>query len=218
MRFLFICVTVLVTGFSVSQADSFGPAPNRRCEPLEQDSCRQFYNETVFPNGFLQYTQDEAKFEMSHYRLGSVNCSDEALFLLCALYFPICNSTDSGSHLMVLPCRSVCQRVRDGCEKFVLQMGSSWPDRLSCDNLPIRNESSGVYCISSENETEEYRTPTPTNCAMRGGTCSQDEGTTAVAVTVVNTRYLQDCSDPLMPSNSGVDSFAGLSYCRSVLS
>lgn len=214
MRLLLLSVvTLLLAVSSRSQAQpQFGPRPPTRCEALRQENCLQFYNRTVVPNGFDHYTQAEAAMEMSHYTvmIQSVNCSDESLFLLCALYFPIC--TEYGHELSIPPCRSVCLRVRRGCEKHFSQRQLPWPERLNCDNLPNGDGRNSELCMS-DNGTESVWTPTPTKPSPRGGSISHDVGGTTEEATVMSS--IRPCSDPLMPSDRKQDSFGGLLYCRS---
>ena len=213
MRPLLLCICMVASLVPVSAFDQFGPRPPERCEALRQDSCRQFYNNTVVPNKFDHYTQAEAATEMSHYPVQSMNCSDELLFLLCALYFPIC--TDYSHLLSLPPCRSVCLRVRRRCEPYLVERGYPWPDRLNCERLPERDEANGVVCMS-DNRTESSWTPIPTSVPEMGGTSSHEGGGTDEESTRPST--LQECRSPLIPSGSKSDSFAGLSYCRSVSS
>lgn len=226
--YFFLLYVITIETFS---AHGFiGPAPTTTCQTLTQESCRQFYDETRFPNGFKHYTQDEAKREMSHYSIVSANCSDDALILLCLLYFPVCLNNPHEHHVLdskiVLPCRSLCEGVRAGCEHVVLQEGSSWPERLNCNNLPIYNGEKGEVCVPSIRPKQFYPStapPTQSNVSRggtsRGNTTNATNATNATtqAATValtVDVLRLQDCVDPLIPSNNSMDSFAGLPNCR----
>ncbi|KFV67156.1 Secreted frizzled-related protein 4, partial [Dryobates pubescens] len=72
-------------------------------------------------------------------------CSPVLSFFLCAMYAPIC--TLEFLYDPIKPCRSVCQRARDGCEPIMRRYNHSWPESLACDDLPVYDR--GV-CISPE--------------------------------------------------------------------
>uniref|UniRef100_A0A8C5U2F7 Secreted frizzled related protein 4 n=1 Tax=Malurus cyaneus samueli TaxID=2593467 RepID=A0A8C5U2F7_9PASS len=61
------------------------------------------------------------------------------------MYAPIC--TLEFLYDPIKPCRSVCQRARDGCEPIMRRYNHSWPESLACDDLPVYDR--GV-CISPE--------------------------------------------------------------------
>jgi len=49
------------------------------------------------------------------------------------MYAPICMV----NYAKPLPaCRSLCLRVRRGCEPLMIQYGFAWPQRMNCDELP----------------------------------------------------------------------------------
>ncbi|NXF70060.1 SFRP4 protein, partial [Ciccaba nigrolineata] len=89
-------------------------------------------------------------------------CSPVLPFFLCAMYAPIC--TLEFLYDPIKPCRSVCQRARDGCEPIMRRYNHSWPESLACDDLPVYDR--GV-CISPEaivTDLPEARSPlTPLN-------------------------------------------------------
>jgi frizzled protein 5/8 len=129
----------------------------RRCEPITVPMCRGLdYNLTTMPNQFNHETQDDAAMEVrsrigqtnfidSHHvlcccfkaqqfwPLVEINCSKDLKFFLCSMYTPICIE---GYTKPVRPCKSVCQRVRIGCEKFMQKYGFDWPESMSCDAFP----------------------------------------------------------------------------------
>lgn len=72
-------------------------------------------------------------------------CSPDLLFFLCAMYAPIC--TINFQHEPIKPCRALCERAKVGCEPVMKRYNHSWPDSLSCDELPQYDR--GV-CISPE--------------------------------------------------------------------
>lgn len=72
-------------------------------------------------------------------------CSPDLLFFLCAMYAPIC--TIDFQHEPIKPCKAVCERAKSGCEPVMIRYNHSWPDSLSCTELPLYER--GV-CISPE--------------------------------------------------------------------
>lgn len=72
-------------------------------------------------------------------------CSPDLLFFLCAMYAPIC--TIDFQHEPIKPCKAVCERAKLGCEPVMKLYNHSWPESLSCNELPLYDR--GV-CISPE--------------------------------------------------------------------
>ena len=60
-------------------------------------------------------------------------------------YAPIC--TIDFQHEPIKPCKAVCERAKYGCEPVMKRYNHSWPDSLSCSELPLYDR--GV-CISPE--------------------------------------------------------------------
>lgn len=61
------------------------------------------------------------------------------------MYAPIC--TIDFQHEPIKPCKAVCERAKLGCEPVMIRYNHSWPDSLSCSELPLYER--GV-CISPE--------------------------------------------------------------------
>ncbi|MBN3307261.1 FZD5 protein, partial [Amia calva] len=92
------------------------------------------YNLTYMPNQFNHDTQDEAGLEAHQFwPLVEIQCSPDLLFFLCSMYTPIC-LPDYRKPLP--PCRSVCERAKQGCSPLMSQYGFEWPERMSCGRLP----------------------------------------------------------------------------------
>lgn len=79
------------------------------------------------------------------YMFSGTGCSPDLLFFLCAMYAPIC--TIDFQHEPIKPCKAVCERAKYGCEPVMKRYNHSWPDSLSCSELPLYDR--GV-CISPE--------------------------------------------------------------------
>ena len=78
-----------------------------RCEPLDKDLCKVFgFNVTHLPNLWLANSQEQAL--NMYYAYGeksvSLGCHGDALFYLCSVIFPQCDSRGN----LQLSCRDVC--------------------------------------------------------------------------------------------------------------
>ncbi|KAG9475957.1 hypothetical protein GDO78_002826 [Eleutherodactylus coqui] len=131
-----LCLIVLGTGVQ--------SAP---CETIRIPLCKDMpWNITRMPNHLHHSTQENAILAIDQYQeLVDINCSPVLSFFLCAMYAPIC--TLQFLHDPIKPCKSVCQRAKDGCEPIMKRYNHSWPENLACDDLPIYDR--GV-CISPE--------------------------------------------------------------------
>ncbi|XP_069133018.1 secreted frizzled-related protein 3-like [Argopecten irradians] len=126
----------------------YGLVFNRRadmCEPIQIPMCQGMpYNMTRMPNLLHHSSQENAKLSIEQFeKLIEKNCSDVLLFFLCGMYAPIC--TVNFQPEPIPPCWSVCNRAKLGCERIMNEYNVSWPENLSCDNLPRYD--SGV-CVS----------------------------------------------------------------------
>ena len=112
----------------------------RRCQEITVPMCRGIgYNLTYMPNMFSHDTQEEAGLEVHQFwPLVEIQCSPYLLLFLCSMYTPICVP----NYQKPLPaCKSLCERVRRGCEPPMIQYGFEWPERMSCDGLPEYGDS-----------------------------------------------------------------------------
>ncbi|NXW74370.1 FZD1 protein, partial [Hirundo rustica] len=55
------------------------------------------------------------------------------------------------------PCRSLCERARQGCEALMNKFGFQWPDTLRCEKFPVHG--AGELCVGQN--ASERGTPTP---------------------------------------------------------
>lgn len=117
------------------------------CEPVRIPLCRAMpWNMTKMPNHLHHSTQDNAVLAIEQFEgLLGTGCSPDLLFFLCAMYAPIC--TIDFQHEPIKPCKAVCERAKAGCEPVMRRYNHSWPDSLSCSELPLYDR--GV-CISPE--------------------------------------------------------------------
>ncbi|CAK6448433.1 unnamed protein product [Pipistrellus nathusii] len=125
-------------------------APGARaaaCEPVRIPLCKSLpWNMTKMPNHLHHSTQANAILAIEQFEgLLGTHCSPDLLFFLCAMYAPIC--TIDFQHEPIKPCKSVCERARQGCEPILVKYRHAWPESLACEELPVYDR--GV-CISPE--------------------------------------------------------------------
>jgi len=153
---------------------SLGGDGPRRCQEITVPMCRGIgYNLTYMPNMFSHDTQEEAGLEVHQFwPLVEIQCSRDLRLFLCSMYAPICVP----NYQKPLPaCKSLCQRVRRGCEPLMIQYGFAWPERMSCDSLP----ENGLCMDFNSSAARPVSTPPPktTTAARReepatGSNCS----------------------------------------------
>ena len=108
------------------------------CVPISTPICDNVgYKNARFPNGLNHKTHDEAAEELGQYiPFILFNCSIDLASLLCAVYMPPC--TPSLSSLP--PCRSLCERVREGCQPLMHEFDQPWNNELRCETFPKETE------------------------------------------------------------------------------
>jgi len=121
-----------------------------KCEPITLHMCKDIgYNHTKMPNQLNHDTQDEAGLEVNQfYPLVEINCSDDLRLFLCLIYVPVCMDDFSE---FVPPCRSTCERAREGCEKIMMNYKFFWPKSMNCDKFPVHSSES--ICIDKKLQT-----------------------------------------------------------------
>uniref|UniRef100_A0A0A9X185 Frizzled-2 n=1 Tax=Lygus hesperus TaxID=30085 RepID=A0A0A9X185_LYGHE len=134
-----------------------------RCEEITIPMCRGIgYNLTSMPNELNHDTQEEAGLEVHQFwPLVEIKCSPDLKFFLCSMYAPICIED---YHQPLPACRSVCERARSGCAPLMQQYGFQWPERMSCEKLPVHGDPENL-CMEMDNRTEAKPTkrPAPTS-------------------------------------------------------
>ncbi|XP_022777776.1 uncharacterized protein LOC111319226 [Stylophora pistillata] len=125
----FVLIVLLVLCAFSSVSGNIG-----KCEKLKIPMCQGLgYNFTYVPNIF-NLTQEEAALEVHQFwPLVEIKCSTDLKVFLCAMYAPACQPNVKTE---VPPCRSLCERVRKGCARFLRQYGYSWPKRMKCKKFP----------------------------------------------------------------------------------
>lgn len=119
-----------------------------KCEQITIPMCKDVgYNMTMLPNYLHHSTQEDAGLEAHQFwPLIKVQCSTSLKLFLCSLYAPKCTIFDEP----ILPCKSLCQSARSGCERLMIQYGFTWPSSFKCEDFPEND-----LCIN-ENTTEIY--------------------------------------------------------------
>uniref|UniRef100_A0A3B1KDD2 Frizzled class receptor 2 n=1 Tax=Astyanax mexicanus TaxID=7994 RepID=A0A3B1KDD2_ASTMX len=113
------------------------------CQAITIPLCTDIaYNQTIMPNLVGHYNQDDAGLEVHQfYPLVKVQCSPELKFFLCSMYAPVCTVLEKA----IPPCRSICERAKQGCEALMNKFGFQWPERLRCENFPVLGD--GHICV-----------------------------------------------------------------------
>lgn len=131
---------VLSVFFLLSFAPPLFAVLPRRCEPVKTPMCsnlgsvynsKRMYNTTMYPNVLSHRNQEEASLEMHQFLpLVRVGCSKYLQLFLCTIYMPMC------AEPRILPCRSLCEEARNGCQPLMLKFGFQWPETLKCEKYP----------------------------------------------------------------------------------
>ncbi|XP_075897042.1 frizzled-1 [Nelusetta ayraudi] len=113
------------------------------CQPISIPLCTDIaYNETIMPNLLGHTNQEDAGLEVHQfYPLVKVQCSADLKFFLCSMYAPVCTVLEQA----LPPCRSLCERARQGCEALMNKFGFQWPDSLACESFPVHG--AGELCV-----------------------------------------------------------------------
>ena len=164
--YLLVCIA-LVSGAPVVRWATYGSVdltPNSKstCAPFQYSICNniskngQGYSSALFPNPLApQYLSSPLVAQSAADNTFSLaiatNCSPYITQFLCFAHFPLCTSPTVPP---VLPCRSMCERVRCECEAALKSSGtvSRWPDWLNCDDLENVLTSYGALgvCLDAE--------------------------------------------------------------------
>ena len=136
--FILICdsTSLLMLTPPVGKKKSFNyNDQGQTCEEISVPMCRNMpYNFTSMPNQFNHETQQDAALEVHQFwALVEISCSKDLKFFLCSMYTPICIKNYAKP---VRACRSVCERARGGCEKYMKKFGFEWPEHMNCNLFP----------------------------------------------------------------------------------
>ncbi|XP_060082760.1 frizzled-10-like [Ylistrum balloti] len=129
------------------------------CEPNQIEMCNGFnIGKGSLPNFFQQGKPNEVATEMENYRLLlRSNCSPNLRFFICGVYKPFC---PSNNRPIVLPCRELCQEVKQSCESIYRKLynGMRWPSKFQCHRYPLSN-STMMPCKMSDVITDDDEEP-----------------------------------------------------------
>ncbi|XP_053554662.1 frizzled-7 [Bombina bombina] len=129
------------------------------CQPISIPLCTDIaYNQTIMPNLLGHNNQEDAGLEVHQfYPLVKVQCSPELRFFLCSMYAPVCTVLEQA----IPPCRTLCERARQGCEALMNKFGFQWPERLRCEHFPVQG--AGEICVGQNtSDTPSGPTARPT--------------------------------------------------------
>ncbi|XP_002171230.3 uncharacterized protein LOC100213271 [Hydra vulgaris] len=119
---------------------------SQTCESNYAPQCRKLYNQTRFPNNLSHISQEDAISGLDHYtKLIETGCAKNLPLFLCSIFIPMCTMLDEP----ILPCRSLCEEAKFGCEGILKRVDLPWPEQLDCRKFPKAEE--GVICIGQPN-------------------------------------------------------------------
>ncbi|GCB76994.1 frizzled-1 [Scyliorhinus torazame] len=176
------------------------------CQPISIPLCTDIaYNQTIMPNLLGHTNQEDAGLEVHQfYPLVKVQCSPELKFFLCSMYAPVCTVLEQA----IPPCRSLCERARQGCEALMNKFGFQWPESLRCENFPVHG--SQDLCVGQNNTEKGSPTLDPTQSLPdHAGTVypSREQFVCPRVLTVpsyLNYHFLgeKDCGAPCEPART----------------
>uniref|UniRef100_A0A1B6DCZ3 FZ domain-containing protein n=1 Tax=Clastoptera arizonana TaxID=38151 RepID=A0A1B6DCZ3_9HEMI len=82
--------------------------------------------------------------------LMNVKCHPDTQLFLCSLFSPVCLDRPE---ISVYPCRSLCYKVKAGCEGKMKTYGYPWPEMFNCERFPQDND----MCITSQATTDSVK-------------------------------------------------------------
>lgn len=123
------------------------------CMPFNYTMCKDIlpYNLTRLPNYLKHHTTDAIAAALDNKEISiliQTNCSTDLAFFLCVLHFPICVQGFRGP---VLPCRNLCNKVRQECTPTITRYGKKWPEEIHCGNFPVYEKGVCMKRISVHN-------------------------------------------------------------------
>lgn len=170
MRFLFLLVSVLLAPrdghcyfADWSAVTRHGMDREPTCVPIPRNLtlCHNIgYTKMRLPNLLDHDTMREVSQQATSWvPLLNIKCHADSQLFLCSLFAPVCLERP------IYPCRSLCQKVKAGCEGTMSTYGFPWPTMLDCDKFPLDND----MCIASQSEKVESAAPADGSAAAKGG-------------------------------------------------
>ncbi|XP_046841907.1 uncharacterized protein LOC124436017 isoform X2 [Xenia sp. Carnegie-2017] len=178
--------------FFTTPPTSAKTSTSNKCEDLTIPICKNLgYNKTFVPNRFFHETQEEAAAELHKYwPLISIRCSSDLKFFLCSQYAPVCNGNPT-----MLPCRSICEKAKNGCMRIMRQYGYEWPKKLQCKLFPKRNEN--PLCLRKHADITVFVQQNAVSSSSNSNTKTQSFFTTPP--TSAKTSTSNKCEDLTIP-------------------
>jgi len=126
-----------------------GEQPTCVAIPANMSLCNNIrYTKMRLPNLLEHDTIQEASQQAQYWvQLLKTGCSVDTQLFLCSLFAPVCLQRP------IYPCRSLCQKVKDGCEATMNAYKYPWPPMLECDKFPLDND----MCITSQAEAHKEK-------------------------------------------------------------
>ena len=138
--------TTIVT---VGEISSNLPQCARFNSPVCNHLGGQGYSYATFPNPLAPaYLPNVQKAESEGNAVISMavasQCSKDVASFLCFAYFPLCTENQPP----VLPCKSLCERVRSDCEPYLNStFGVQWPQWADCNNIDKVVSATNGNCV-----------------------------------------------------------------------
>jgi secreted frizzled-related protein 5 len=99
------------------------------------------YNKMRLPNLLDHDTMAEVSHQASSWvALNNIRCHPDIQLFLCSLFSPVCLDRP------IYPCRSLCEKVKQGCEGRMTKYGYPWPEMFNCSKFPPDND----MCITQQ--------------------------------------------------------------------
>nr|ABI98898.1 frizzled receptor 1 [Clytia hemisphaerica] len=132
---------------------------NKVCQHFPKEKfelCKEMpYNTTLFPNILDNRNIEEAIKEMEVFSpMIKVACSELLQTFLCSVYAPFCREDTAG---IMYPCRSICEKAREGCSELMNRLQFKWPQHLDCKNFPENTGNFKSLCLDETVLSLAYR-------------------------------------------------------------
>ncbi|XP_068082353.1 secreted frizzled-related protein 5 [Anabrus simplex] len=106
------------------------------------------YNQMRLPNLLDHDTMAEVSQQAASWLpLFNVRCHPDTQLFLCSLFSPVCLDRP------IYPCRSLCEKVKQGCEGRMKTYGYPWPDMFKCEKFPLEND----MCITPQSNVDSTK-------------------------------------------------------------
>uniref|UniRef100_A0A8R1E6X0 FZ domain-containing protein n=1 Tax=Caenorhabditis japonica TaxID=281687 RepID=A0A8R1E6X0_CAEJA len=111
------------------------------------------YTQMRLPNYLEHETVSEAVHASKDWEsLLRLNCHPDTQRFLCSLFAPVCLMQMDRA---ILPCKSLCMAVKQGCENRMANYGFPWPEMLSCEKFV--DDDMCIKPVQPAKETSEIR-------------------------------------------------------------